>query len=349
MTLEKIKILGKGGFGVVYLVKNKETNKLYALKKTHVQDAISYNNEINILKKLNHKNVVKIYDNYKTSNYYNILLEYVDNGTLENKINYKFKNYQKFSYDEIKNYIIQVTDGLEYIHTFNIIHRDIKPGNLLINKENILKIVDFGVSREYDTMEYIKTFIGTPYYLAPEMISGIKYDIKVDYWALGCIFYELLTLKKPFNGNGMYSIINKINKGSYNLKNIPDKYKDIIKNLLNKNTRQRYNYIKINEFFYPLTLPKINNSEIPEKRFLPRIKEDIYISKKTKNTFHPKIKEDTCFPRIPKSKKLVPLPIIPESEEVYYPKKKSEVKIINVHNKYNESSFYKLGFYNNNY
>ena len=258
MTLQRIKILGRGAFGVVYLVKHTDTNILYALKKTHLNNFDLYKNEINILKKINHINIVKIYDNYKKNNFYNILLEYIDGQSLETKIDNKLKNLQKFNYDGIKKYIIQLVDGLKYIHSFKIIHRDIKPGNLLLTKQNILKIADFGVSREYSTMEHIKTFIGTPYYLAPEIVRGKKYDNKVDYWALGCVFYELISLKRPFDGKGLYSLVNKISNGKYNLKIIQFKYQKIIKNLLHLNPIYRYDFKQIIDFFNPIKLPSLN-------------------------------------------------------------------------------------------
>ena len=276
MTLEKIKVLGKGAFGVVYLVKNNETDILYALKKTNLNNFDSYINEINILKKFDHINIVKFHENYKKNNYYNILLEYIDGGTLESKINLKIKHYKKFNNDEIKKYITQLSDGLKYIHSFKIIHRDVKPSNLLLTKQNILKISDFGVSREYNTMENIKTFIGTPYYLAPEMVCGYKYNNKVDYWALGCILYELVSLKRPFDGKSIYSLVNKISNGRYNIRIIPFKYQKIIKNLLHLNSIYRYDFKQIDEFFTPVKLPLIN---VPSKNIPQRFnkKNDITI------------------------------------------------------------------------
>jgi NIMA (never in mitosis gene a)-related kinase len=203
---------------------------------------------------------------------------------------------------------MQISEGLKYIHSFKIIHRDIKPANLLINKQNILKISDFGVSREYNTMEYVKTFIGTPYYLAPEMVSGLNYNNNVDYWAVGCILYELISLKKAFNGRSMAIIVNNITRSRYNINIIPLKYKNLIKNLLNKNSRVRYNYDEINNFFnnklqsidenkeleisninkYKV-LPNINKNKIIEKKqplLLPDIKSKFTPKKNNKQSFY---------------------------------------------------------------
>lgn len=256
MAIEKIKILGKGNYGTVYLVRNKKTNNLYALKKNLCRK--TYFNEINLLRKINHKNIIKIFHNYQKNNYCNIILEYVDDGTLEDKINNNINTVRHFTYDEIKNYILQISNGLRYIHLHKIIHRDIKPSNILINTNNIIKISDFGISKDILKKKYCESFVGTPYYLAPELVNGDKYSFEVDYWALGCILYELICLKRPFEGKSLYSLVLKINKCDYNKKILPIKYHNIITYLLHKDPLLRYNYLQINKFFSIILLPKIN-------------------------------------------------------------------------------------------
>lgn len=269
MAIEKIKILGKGNFGVVYLVKNKD--KLYALKKIYNSDNKSFYNEVKILSKLNHQNIIKLFHHYQKKNYCNMIIEYVDNGTLEDKINNNIKNNILFTFDQIKDYMLQMSDALKYIHSKNIIHRDIKPANLLITSNNIIKLADFGVSKVISFKIKGETFIGTPYYLSPELVNGEIYNTKVDYWALGCILYELISLKKPFDGKTLYMLILKINNCNYDLSIIPIKYHKLLNKLLNKNPNFRGSYRDINIFFYLLKLPRINITFNPQIKKEPSI------------------------------------------------------------------------------
>ena len=98
----------------------------------------------------------------------------------------------------IFSYFSQILDGLAHIHSYGLIHRDIKPSNILIGPGNTIKIGDFGVARSINSSELIMTMVGTPYYLAPEIILGIGYTTQADIWSVGCVFYELLTLKPLF-------------------------------------------------------------------------------------------------------------------------------------------------------
>ena len=104
----------------------------------------------------------------------------------------------------------QLSIGLEHIHSKKVLHRDLKTSNILLTKENTVKIGDFGISKPLDYTEQLAdTPLGTPFYLSPEVVLGQKYDYKSDMWMLGCILFELLTLRKPFEGN-FYEAMRKI-------------------------------------------------------------------------------------------------------------------------------------------
>jgi|TARA_B110000305_G_C19400706_1_gene619983 NIMA (never in mitosis gene a)-related kinase len=105
---------------------------------------------------------------------------------------------------------------LGHIHKWNIIHRDIKPQNIFLSKDNEAKIGDFGISKKLDnTLDMAKTQTGTPYYLSPEVCMGQKYDNKSDMWMLGCVLYELCTLSRPFKGDGLHAVYTQITKADY--------------------------------------------------------------------------------------------------------------------------------------
>jgi len=269
MRCKKIKVLGRGSYGLVYLVKEiGASNKNYALK-TCINNNINktaFENEINLLKILKHNNIISIINFEKTKKSLNILMEYAEKGTLEDKIKKYKKIYLKFNQDEIKQIITSMTQGIEYLHFNKIIHRDIKPSNILITHDNKIKIADFGVSRFLNDTKMIVTTIGSPHYMAPEIYDGSGYSYPVDYWALGCILYELLTMKKPFNADNIYALCMAVHKGYYVMSIIKYKYRDILKGLINLNKKKRLGYRQVINFFndYNLNcnynLPKLNNT-----------------------------------------------------------------------------------------
>jgi serine/threonine protein kinase len=266
MKFRKIKLLGSGSFGKVYLIKypNKkhqylDNNAFYALKRIHKDDKKSYNNEIQLLSKLDHPNIVNIIKCYENNLYFNIVMMYARCGTLYDLINKRKHKLKIFSNDDIKQLILPIVSGINYLHNNNIIHCDIKPSNILLFGDKIIKISDFGDSKlSLNRYEKTYTYVGTPYYQAPEIINNIGYSFPIDYWALGVIFYELLTLKLPFTGSSLLLLFNNINKCKYNINIINDKYKKIIKGLLEKDMNKRYIYNDIKQFFDNLIiLPKI--------------------------------------------------------------------------------------------
>ena len=134
-------------------------------------------------------------------------MEYYD-GSFLNKFIKKYKYNNKFIEEYIiYNIILDLCLGIKEIHENNLIHRDLKPENIFITKDNKIKINDFGISKKFI---YKSALIGTNNYMAPEMIKGEKYNNKIDIWALGCIIYELFTLKMCFQGENLFDIVNKI-------------------------------------------------------------------------------------------------------------------------------------------
>ena len=195
------KIIGKGTFSTVKLAIDKETSEKKAIKileknkiKTN-RDLNRIKREIDMVKKINHLNIVKVFDIKEDEKKYYIIMEYCENGELFNLILEK----HKLGEEEAAYFYFQLINGLEYIHINNIIHRDLKPENLLLTKNNILKIIDFGLSNYNTCDNLLSTPCGSPCYASPEMVSGEKYNgFTSDIWSTGIILYAMIYGYLPF-------------------------------------------------------------------------------------------------------------------------------------------------------
>ena len=222
-----IKRIGFGSSGLVYKVtkKNDSTNKLYILKQIPYSEpnleettkkVQSAKNEALILSKLSCKYIVKYYDSFVDSdNNLNIIMEYCDSGDLNSFICNLKKENKYLTEEEIWHFFIQISLGLSYIHSKNILHRDLKPMNIFLTNKNQIKIGDLGVAKLLSSNANASTCIGTPYYLSPEICKEKPYNSKGDVWALGCILYELCTFNKPFSASNPAALILKIINGKY--------------------------------------------------------------------------------------------------------------------------------------
>ena len=219
-----IKLLGEGSFGKAYLSENLADDTQCVIKQIPLTDLSEEEkkdtfNEVLILKKVNHSNIIKFLDVFKTSkpiNTLNIVTEYADDGDLSQKIELLKKKKSPFSEKEILNYLTQICLALNHIHKKKIIHRDLKSGNIFLTKSGLVKLGDFGISKGFkNTWEKAKTMVGTPYYLSPEIINGQPYDSKNDIWALGVMIYEMMSFKKPFNANSLPALSLRILRGVY--------------------------------------------------------------------------------------------------------------------------------------
>lgn len=155
-----------------------------------------------LLKALQGPTLIKFVESFNDKDSKYIVMEYADGGNLETKIEKKKSSGEKFTPDEILRYVAQITLALMAMHSKNILHRDIKTKNIFVTKGDILKLGDFGISRQMDTKSALNaTSCGTPYYMSPEVCASQPYDSKADVWALGVILYELITFKKPFDAS----------------------------------------------------------------------------------------------------------------------------------------------------
>ena len=211
-----IKKIGEGSFGVVYLAQYLKTSTLCVVKKIDFiglskEEIKESYNEVNLLKKLDHPNIIKFIEVNPTKKNIEILTEYAEKGDLYNQLNIQKEKKTYFPEKIIIDWLIQSCQALKYIHSKHIIHRDIKPHNIFLTKKGSIKLGDFGVSKTLNnTLEKAKTFVGTAYYLPPEIINGKKYSYMADMWSLGVTFYQLMTFKTPFNGNMLPALLKNI-------------------------------------------------------------------------------------------------------------------------------------------
>ena len=219
-----LKLLGEGSFGRAYLCENLNNNSQCVIKQIPLDNLDEEEkkdtfNEVLILKKVNHSNIIKFLDVFKSSkpiNTLNIVTEYADDGDLSQKIEKLRQKKLPFTEKEILNYLTQLCLALNHIHKKKIIHRDLKSGNIFLTKSGLVKLGDFGISKGFkNTWEKARTKVGTPYYLSPEIINSKPYDAKSDIWALGVLIYEMMTFKMPFNATSLPALSLKILRGIY--------------------------------------------------------------------------------------------------------------------------------------
>ena len=245
------KILGRGSFGIVYLVKHKFLNRYFAMKvirkspSKNSKEEDDLMNEIEILRKLDHPNILKITDFYALKNEYNIITEYCQEGELFDEIK------ANAPYNEVMAawYMSQILSAVCYCHNMNILHRDLKPENILIVKRlkngfHPIKIIEFGTAKVFKKEKSEHLLIGSAYYIAPEVLSR-NYTELCDLWSCGVIMYILLTGRPPFNGINEEEIMKKIKEGEYDMSRYPwgvisDDAKDLIKGLLQLDPKKRY-------------------------------------------------------------------------------------------------------------
>ena len=233
-NITKIKSLGKGNFGEVFLVKSKVEKKKYALKvisiKNQNEDLIM--NEVHFLTELDHPNLITYKSIFISKSILNVLMEYAKNGDLNNEL-FKHKEQNKyFEENQLLNWIMQICLSLQYIHEKKIIHGDIKPSNIFLTKKNNIKLGDFGIFKRKLIFEEEKL------YGAPELIKKNEYTIKADIWSLGVTLCHLMTLDYPFEGKDKDEIYRNISDGIKNAKILNEEKDNYNEKILKKYSKE---------------------------------------------------------------------------------------------------------------
>ena len=240
------KQLGKGAFGSVRLVTRKKDGKIYAMKSVNIgkldtKEKEAALNEVRILASLSHPNIIgykeAFYD--EASKSLNIVMEYADDGDISHKIQENLKRRLRFDESTLWEWIIQLLEGLKYLHDNKIMHRDLKCANIFLMKNGQLKIGDLNVSKLAKN-NMARTQTGTPFYLAPEIWKDLPYDYKCDIWSIGCIIYELCMSRPPFRGTSMKNLCHNVMTGYYlPISGFSNDMRDIIAKMLIVDPKRR--------------------------------------------------------------------------------------------------------------
>ena len=198
-----IQELGRGAFSTIYKVQSKIDNKIYCLKKINLKKTNDKTNEINILSQLSHPNLVKYITSIIEKDGIYIIMEFCEYGDLYSLLHSVRKKKVYVNEEIIWDIAYQSLLALEYLHSANIIHRDIKLLNIFMAKDKTIKIGDMGMSKLLSKKEMKMSRVGTPLYIAPELVKKEKYDYKADIWSLGCSLYHLAKTVPPFNDENL--------------------------------------------------------------------------------------------------------------------------------------------------
>ena len=222
--------IGEGSYSTVLKVQRIEDGNIYALKrvkfyKLSEKEKENALNEIRILASVKNKNVISYKEAFfdEKDSSLGIVMEYADKGDLFQLITERKKTKNYFTEQEVWKIFIQLLNGLKALHDFKILHRDIKSANVFLFKGGICKLGDLNVSKvARKGLGYTQT--GTPYYASPEVWEEKPYDSKSDVWSLGCVMYEMITLRPPFQAKSMEELYKKVMRGNY--PRIPSKYSE---------------------------------------------------------------------------------------------------------------------------
>src|SRR5215472_7695376 len=206
--------LGRGAMGVVYKAKDPTIGRTVALKTmrldTHGLDSGEllrrFQNEARAAGLLNHPNIVTIYDAGEQDGMFYIAMEFIEGTTLQGLLAEK----HLLASEEAVQVAREIAKGLDYAHSNGIVHRDVKPANIMITAQGAVKIMDFGIAKAGGSMTSTGQVLGTPNYMSPEQVKGRPLDGRSDLFSLGVLLYEMLTGEKPFIGQNVTTIIYKI-------------------------------------------------------------------------------------------------------------------------------------------
>jgi len=246
-SVEKSK-LGEGSYGSVCRATHKATKAVRAIKtipKGKLRNVERVRREIAIMKMMDHPSIIKLYETFEDQRNFYLSMELCTGGELFERI----VRDGRFSEPQAAVVMQQVLRALCYMHKQGICHRDLKPENFLLQSdrpimENVVKVIDFGLSGKFEAGKPMKTRAGSPYYVAPEVL-GSSYDNKVDLWSAGVILYILLCGYPPFQGNSDAEVLQKVSLGlfefrSQDWRNVSEDAKNLISSMLKKNPEERF-------------------------------------------------------------------------------------------------------------
>ncbi|XP_059100847.1 serine/threonine-protein kinase Nek1 isoform X5 [Peromyscus eremicus] len=241
----RLQKIGEGSFGKAVLVKSTEDSRHYVIKEINIsrmsgKERQESRREVAVLANMKHPNIVQYKESFEENGSLYIVMDYCEGGDLFKRIN--AQKGALFQEDQILDWFVQICLALKHVHDRKILHRDIKSQNIFLTKDGTVQLGDFGIARVLNsTVELARTCIGTPYYLSPEICENKPYNNKSDIWALGCVLYELCTLKHAFEAGNMKNLVLKIISGSFPPVSLHYSYdlRSLLSQLFKRNPRDR--------------------------------------------------------------------------------------------------------------
>ena len=346
-----ISTIGEGSFGKVLLARHNKTQSKYAIKriskldKNNQEGKTYFKREIEIMYKIHQNNIVRLFNHFEDNEYCYFVMEYIENGNLFEQP--CWKNNKCFPSNEVAKIIKEIVCAVYYLHNMDppIIHRDIKPENVLIDKNGVAKLTDFGWSNYVDSNEIRRTYCGTPVYLAPEMVNEIGHDEHLDIWCIGVLLFELLTGTVPFKGKDYESLNNNI--VSLKIiwpKDISSTAKNLIGKILKRDPDDRISLVDMLK--HPFFKDKLNNDHLEKELIKPDgVKLPPFILNKYSIEYYDKIILGNFF-KERKEKEKEELSEIKEEDELNHKKESidsnNNVNIINENNNKSEEKNNKI-------
>ena len=346
-----ISTIGEGSFGKVLLARHNKTQSKYAIKriskldKNNQEGKTYFKREIEIMYKIHQNNIVRLFNHFEDNEYCYFVMEYIENGNLLEQP--CWKNNKCFPSNEVAKIIKEIVCAVYYLHNMDppIIHRDIKPENVLIDKNGVAKLTDFGWSNYVDSNEIRRTYCGTPVYLAPEMVNEIGHDEHLDIWCIGVLLFELLTGTVPFKGKDYESLNNNI--VSLKIiwpKDISSTAKNLIGKILKRDPDDRISLVDMLK--HPFFKDKLNNDHLEKELIKPDgVKLPPFILNKYSIEYYDKIILGNFF-KERKEKEKEELSEIKEEDELNHKKESidsnNNVNIINENNNKSEEKNNKI-------
>jgi len=276
-----LKVIGRGGFGRVLLVRKIDTRKVYAMKVLK-KAAIAARGEIehtrteqSVLSKLSHPFLARLHWSFQTEDSLYFIMDFINGGELFHHLSKE----KCFPEQRVKFYTAQIVCGMEYLHSHGIIYRDLKPENILLSSKGNVVMTDFGLSKEGLTANDSRTatFCGTPEYLAPEIIKGDDYTKAIDWWSVGTLIYEMLTGLPPFYTEDEENMYHKIMTAELRIPaTFSPEVADLITKFLKRDPKQRLQepaQIKAHPWFKDINFAALERLEIVPA-FIPHVKSE---------------------------------------------------------------------------
>lgn len=260
--------IGKGAFSSIYRAFDEKEQKNVAIKVIKKQRVMKIMKqirlEISLLHSLDHPNIVTCFGSFEDKKYLYIILEYCEKGDLSELLKANV-----FSEQDVHFYFSHLVSALKYLHTKQIIHRDIKPKNILVSNDNILKLTDFGFAKHSNAIDMNKTICGSPLYMAPEILSSSPYSTVSDLWSIGIVLFEMISGRTPYYAENIDDLQKNIQCASQfdliDALSISNSCKQLLFQLLDMNQSSRLSW---EEFFQHTWITGLNIDETSDNMHL---------------------------------------------------------------------------------